>query len=196
MWSCCARSCAKCKASSGRTASDVSRRIHYACSIRRFQTSRHHREVAADLRSSLRRLPRAFCEAERRAEAARDPIEENWRLVRGLDYYTRTTFEVTAEGLGSQMRCAAADATTAWWSFLAGSPRRASALLSAPTGQFCRCKRARAGRKVAGLAVFVAWMSAKAYPTAVDLLGRCAHAGLPLSFARGDEIQEIAWTGG
>src|SRR3984893_8982614 len=28
--------------------------------------------------------------------------EENWRLVRGLDYYTRTTFEVTAEGLGSQ----------------------------------------------------------------------------------------------
>ncbi|MGH9560703.1 MAG: histidine--tRNA ligase, partial [Terracidiphilus sp.] len=28
--------------------------------------------------------------------------EENWRLVRGLDYYTRTTFEVTAAGLGSQ----------------------------------------------------------------------------------------------
>jgi histidyl-tRNA synthetase len=26
--------------------------------------------------------------------------EENWRLVRGLDYYTRTTFEVIAEGLG------------------------------------------------------------------------------------------------
>ena len=30
------------------------------------------------------------------------PYQENWRLVRGLDYYTRTTFEVTAEGLGSQ----------------------------------------------------------------------------------------------
>src|ERR1035441_10392150 len=28
--------------------------------------------------------------------------EENWRLVRGLDYYTRTTFEVIAPGLGSQ----------------------------------------------------------------------------------------------
>ena len=28
--------------------------------------------------------------------------EENWRLVRGLDYYTRTTFEVIAAGLGSQ----------------------------------------------------------------------------------------------
>jgi histidyl-tRNA synthetase len=27
---------------------------------------------------------------------------ENWRLVRGLDYYMRTTFEITAQGLGSQ----------------------------------------------------------------------------------------------
>jgi histidyl-tRNA synthetase len=28
--------------------------------------------------------------------------KENWRLVRGLDYYMRTTFEITAPGLGSQ----------------------------------------------------------------------------------------------
>src|SRR5580698_7366198 len=28
--------------------------------------------------------------------------QENWRLVRGLDYYMRTTFEITALGLGSQ----------------------------------------------------------------------------------------------
>lgn len=28
--------------------------------------------------------------------------EVNWRLVRGLDYYTRTTFEIIAPGLGSQ----------------------------------------------------------------------------------------------
>ncbi len=27
---------------------------------------------------------------------------EDWRLVRGLDYYMRTTFEITAKGLGSQ----------------------------------------------------------------------------------------------
>src|SRR5229473_7247846 len=29
-------------------------------------------------------------------------FRENWRLVRGLDYYMRTTFEITAKGLGSQ----------------------------------------------------------------------------------------------
>jgi histidyl-tRNA synthetase len=28
--------------------------------------------------------------------------QENWRLVRGLDYYMRTTFEITAPGLGAQ----------------------------------------------------------------------------------------------
>lgn len=30
------------------------------------------------------------------------PFEKNPKLVRGLDYYTRTTFELTARGLGSQ----------------------------------------------------------------------------------------------
>ena len=30
------------------------------------------------------------------------PYEKNPLLVRGLDYYTRTTFEITAQGLGSQ----------------------------------------------------------------------------------------------
>src|SRR6202161_4287486 len=35
--------------------------------------------------------------------ALRDIVyQENWRLVRGLDYYMRTTFEITAPGLGSQ----------------------------------------------------------------------------------------------
>jgi histidyl-tRNA synthetase len=35
------------------------------------------------------------------------PFEVNPRLVRGLDYYTRTTFEVTTSGLGSQNAVAA-----------------------------------------------------------------------------------------
>jgi histidyl-tRNA synthetase len=44
----------------------------------------HHRELVALLR------------------AAHIPFEENPLLVRGLDYYTRTVFEVTAAGLGAQ----------------------------------------------------------------------------------------------
>jgi histidyl-tRNA synthetase len=44
----------------------------------------HHKELVAHLR------------------AAHIPFEENPLLVRGLDYYTRTVFEVTAAGLGAQ----------------------------------------------------------------------------------------------
>ena len=44
----------------------------------------HHRELVTHLR------------------AANIPFEENPLLVRGLDYYTRTVFEVTAAGLGAQ----------------------------------------------------------------------------------------------
>ncbi len=36
---------------------------------------------------------------------------ENWRLVRGLDYYMRTTFEITAKGLAHKTPCVAAAAT-------------------------------------------------------------------------------------
>lgn len=43
-----------------------------------------------------------FAEVERLLEAARVPYVRNARLVRGLDYYVRTAFEVVAPGLGAQ----------------------------------------------------------------------------------------------
>jgi histidyl-tRNA synthetase len=41
-------------------------------------------------------------ELKRQLDLRGVPYRENWRLVRGLDYYMRTTFEITARGLGSQ----------------------------------------------------------------------------------------------
>ena len=58
---------------------------------------------------------------------------ENWRLVRGLDYYMRTTFEITAQGLGSQNASAAAAATMASSNSSAARPPKASVSLSAKT---------------------------------------------------------------
>jgi histidyl-tRNA synthetase len=59
--------------------------------------------AAAHRGSSLRRLPRAFREAAGSELKLRGiAYEINWRLVRGLDYYMRTTFEIVAPGLGSQ----------------------------------------------------------------------------------------------
>ena len=43
-----------------------------------------------------------FSEVKRQLELRGVIYRENWRLVRGLDYYMRTTFEITAQGLGSQ----------------------------------------------------------------------------------------------
>ena len=43
-----------------------------------------------------------YTELKRQLALRNIPYEENWRLVRGLDYYMRTTFEITAPGLGSQ----------------------------------------------------------------------------------------------
>jgi len=43
-----------------------------------------------------------YAEVKRQLDLRGVQYRENWRLVRGLDYYMRTTFEITAAGLGSQ----------------------------------------------------------------------------------------------
>ena len=43
-----------------------------------------------------------YAEVKRQLDLRGVAYKENWRLVRGLDYYMRTTFEITAKGLGSQ----------------------------------------------------------------------------------------------
>ena len=43
-----------------------------------------------------------FTEVRRQLDLLGIPYQLNHRLVRGLDYYTRTTFEVTAAGIGAQ----------------------------------------------------------------------------------------------
>jgi histidyl-tRNA synthetase len=43
-----------------------------------------------------------FAEVRRQLDLRGIKYNLNWRLVRGLDYYMRTTFEITASGLGSQ----------------------------------------------------------------------------------------------
>jgi len=55
----------------------------------------------------------------------------NPRLVRGLDYYCRTAFEVIGEGLGAKTRSAAAAATTAWFAAL-GAPTSRARLRARP----------------------------------------------------------------
>jgi ATP phosphoribosyltransferase regulatory subunit HisZ len=82
--------------------------------------------------------------------------QENWRLVRGLDYYMRTTFEITAPGLGShlvrRMRFAAAGAMMVLWNCSVVRPRqKGSGSPSGPTGWCSRCRKRERVRRRAGL---------------------------------------------
>ena len=104
--------------------------------------------------------------------------EENWRLVRGLDYYTRTTFEITAPGLGSQnavcgggrydglVELLGGPAATKGIGFAIGTDRLMLSLQEAGAAEGC------------GLEVFLAWLGAATYPAAVALARKLRESGL------------------
>jgi histidyl-tRNA synthetase len=104
--------------------------------------------------------------------------QENWRLVRGLDYYMRTTFEITAPGLGSQnavcgggrydglVELLGGPATTKGIGFAIGTDRLALSL-----------QESGAGEVAGGLDVYLAWFGAAAQPAAVKLARRLRDAG-------------------
>ena len=43
-----------------------------------------------------------YCDVKKKLDFLKIPIKENFNLVRGLDYYTHTAFEITSKKLGSQ----------------------------------------------------------------------------------------------
>jgi histidyl-tRNA synthetase len=104
---------------------------------------------------------------------------ENWRLVRGLDYYMRTTFEITAPGLGSQnavcgggrydglVELLGGPATTKGIGFAIGTDRLVLSLQEAGEGETL-------GR----LDVYLAWFGAAAQTVAIGLARRMRDAGL------------------
>ncbi len=109
--------------------------------------------------------------------------EENWRLVRGLDYYTRTTFEVTAAGLGSQNAVCGGGRYDGLVELLGGQPVNGQPTkgIGFAIGTDRAILSIQEGGKLPllpGLAVFVAWMGAKAYPAAVAITRKLREAGL------------------
>jgi histidyl-tRNA synthetase len=130
----------------------------------------------------LPRIAEHLCDAcrEHYAELKRQlalrgiAYEENWRLVRGLDYYMRTTFEITALGLGSQnavcgggrydglVELLGGPAATKGIGFAIGTDRLMLSLQEAGAAE-------HPGKDVGGLEVFLAWFGSATYPAAVTL---------------------------
>jgi histidyl-tRNA synthetase len=104
--------------------------------------------------------------------------EENWRLVRGLDYYTRTTFEVTAEGLGAQNAVCGGGRYDGLVELLGGPPTKGIGFAIGSDRAILSIQEGGKLPHLPGLAVFVAWMGQAAYPTAVNITRKLRTAGL------------------
>ena len=96
--------------------------------------------------------------------------KENWRLVRGLDYYMRTKFEITAAGLGSQNAVCGGGRYDGLVELLGGPPTKGIGfaigedrlILSLEAAE--RPSRAAAERPVS---VYIAWMGEHAQAAAL-----------------------------
>ena len=104
--------------------------------------------------------------------------QENWRLVRGLDYYTRTTFEVTAEGLGSQNAVCGGGRYDGLVELLGGPPTKGIGFAIGTDRAILSLQEGTKQPRLPGLAVFIAWMGTKAYPTAVAIARKLRACGL------------------
>ncbi len=104
---------------------------------------------------------------------------ENWRLVRGLDYYMRTTFEITAKGLGSQNAVCGGGRYDGLVELLGGPPTKGIGfaigedrliLSLLETGQ------SRLATRHSPL-LYIAWMGEKPYATAIRAAKHLRTAG-------------------
>jgi histidyl-tRNA synthetase len=119
-----------------------------------------------------------YAEVKRQLDLRGIAYQENWRLVRGLDYYMRTTFEITAPGLGSQnavcgggrydglVELLGGPATTKGICFAIGTDRLVLSL-----------QEAGAGEVEGGLDVYLVWFGAPGQVAAVGLARRLRDAG-------------------
>ncbi len=94
-------------------------------------------------------------------------FKENWRLVRGLDYYMRTTFEITAKGLGSQNAVCGGGRYDGLVELLGGPPTKGIGFAIGEDRLILSLQEAGKGAAPQGRDVYIAWMGERAYATAV-----------------------------
>jgi histidyl-tRNA synthetase len=95
---------------------------------------------------------------------------ENWRLVRGLDYYMRTTFEITAQGLGSQNAVCGGGRYDGLVELLGGPPTKGIGFAIGEDRLILSLQDAKPQSPVTSHqspSVYIAWMGQNAYATAI-----------------------------
>jgi histidyl-tRNA synthetase len=102
---------------------------------------------------------------------------QNWRLVRGLDYYTRTTFEITAPGLGSQNAVCGGGRYDGLVELLGGAPTKGIGFAIGTDRVMLALEHLGKLAAPAGCDVFVAWMGAASQAHAIRIARKLRDAG-------------------
>jgi histidyl-tRNA synthetase len=108
-----------------------------------------------------------FAEVKRQLELRGVIYRENWRLVRGLDYYMRTTFEIIAQGLGSQNAVCGGGRYDGLVELLGGPPTKGIGFAIGEDRLILSLQESGKAPAAPGRDVYVAWMGEKAFATAV-----------------------------
>ncbi|MGB8473792.1 MAG: histidine--tRNA ligase, partial [Candidatus Acidiferrum sp.] len=103
---------------------------------------------------------------------------ENWRLVRGLDYYMRTTFEITAKGLGSQNAVCGGGRYDGLVELLGGPPTKGIGFAIGEDRLILSLQESGKAPAALGRDVYIAWMGEKTYATAIRAAKTLRNAGL------------------
>ncbi len=94
-------------------------------------------------------------------------FRENWRLVRGLDYYMRTTFEITAQGLGSQNAVCGGGRYDGLVELLGGPPTKGIGFAIGEDRLILSLQESGKAPAQQGHDVYIAWMGERAHATAI-----------------------------
>ena len=119
-----------------------------------------------------------FAEVRRQLDLRGIKYNLNWRLVRGLDYYMRTTFEITAPGLGSQNAICGGGRYDGLIELLGGLPTKG---IGFAIGQDRLMFSLEAAGKLAAepsVDAFIVWMGAATQATAIRVAQKLRAAGI------------------
>ena len=114
-----------------------------------------------------------YAEVKKQLDLRGVRYRENWRLVRGLDYYMRTTFEITAQGLGSQNAVCGGGRYDGLVELLGGPPTKGIGFAIGEDRLILSLQEQMKGGGDSPLAVrqspllYIAWMGAGAQSTAI-----------------------------
>ena len=118
-----------------------------------------------------------YAEVKRQLELRGVAFKENWRLVRGLDYYMRTTFEITAKGLGSQDAVCGGGRYDGLMELLGGPPTKGIGFAIGEDRLILSLQEAGKGGVARGRDVYIAWMGEGAQPAAIAAAQKLRNAG-------------------